>query len=712
LGTIGADENPKLATLQIINEKMDIPIVAMWWDHVWEIHILNSEMLQTCVRLNVVVDTSSFFSKVKRPEKYLPLWTPQDPRLFYDSKGERDIPISFIGRVSKIGRKEKIAALKKAGVGLYSTGGQKEHRIKYEKLASIYRRSKIVFNFSASPSGNPQIVGRVMETILSGAMLLEEDNHETQRLFVPMIDYVPWNGVDDLVEKARYYLEHDNERKTIAECGCNKANNNYSNVVFWKTVFSSIFPNQWESVPRLTSEPIIGKATVNLQNSREKADSERPLKKVYDEEAQISILIPTLNRSEFLIRALSYYGRNGFKGWICIGDSSNAQHSERIKSVVCALEDKLNIIYRYFPKPPYINDSMCLKELIEVAPTPYLVYSGDDDFLVPSSLAKCAAFLENHSEYIAAHGLRLAYKLRNRGKFGDLEHLSYVQQHIWESEKASERWLGYVRHAVSTQYYVHRKETWERMYRDIASIPNSYLGGEFLPCSLTSILGKVKQLECLATLFQIQDNNRPVGWFFDNTVHPDWYKSVKELKRRIVEALMQQDGEKEKVAKEIFDREFWHHIKSVLLSQYQKKFGAFPENHIDFGFNLSDYKQNIYELITHPNWHEFADSMRGSQIDTIAKQEGINAVDAQTVFEKKLWEHLVFLLHSHYDQKYKNEPINAQLGFPENNIQHYRDLLSLDSLLNPSSFFHKDFGPVFNVLTGMDGEKINSLYKL
>ena len=74
--------------------------------------------------------------------------------------------------------------------------------------------------------------------------------------------------------------------------------------------------------------------------------------KSQEESDQITILIPTLNRSNFLIRALSYYVKVGFKGWICIGDSSNVQHSERIKRVVYTLEDKLKIIYKYFPKPP------------------------------------------------------------------------------------------------------------------------------------------------------------------------------------------------------------------------------------------------------------------------------------------------------------------------------------------------------------------------
>jgi len=698
LGAIGRDENPKLATLQILSDKMGIPIVAMWWDHVWDIHILNAEMLRSCIRLNVVGDTSTFFSKVSHPEKYLLLWGPQAPRFFYDSKGERDIPISFVGRLSKKGRKEKIAALKEADIGFYHTGGQQEHPIPFEEVASICRRSKIIVNFSASPSGNPQVVARVMEATLSSAMLLEEDNPETRRLFDPMVDYVPYKGVDDLVEKARYYLEHEDERAAIAESGCQRATENYNNVVFWKTVFNRVFPNQWESVPRLASTSPISTATLKPKHVYRKAESKRPVVLVSEKEAEVSILIPTLNRSDFLIRALSYYGKVGFKGWICIGDSSDVQHSEKIKSIVHALEDKLNIIYTYFPKPPF-NIQMCFKKLVETAPTPYVVYSGDDDLLIPSSLARCAAFLEDHPEYIAAHGLRIAYKLRNGGEFGEIEHIHYVQQHIWESEKASERWVGYVRHAISTQYYVHRKEIWKRIYQNTASVPSFYLGAEFLPCSLTAILGKVKQLECLSTLFQIQDNIRSVGWFFDIAVHPDWSQSVQGLRHSIVEALMQQDGVNEKIAQEIFDREFWHHIKSVLTWQYQKKYGDLRPGEIAVSFNLTDSCQSVYTLITHPGWSDSIRAIRANGIKAIAQNNGVDIEKAPEIFERGLWFYLLLHLNKQYQGKYGVEQPANQADRGQNISRDYGNLLSLENLLNPESPFHKDFMPAYQIVT-------------
>ena len=416
---------------------------------------------------------------------------------------------------------------------------------------------------------------------------------------------------------------------------------------------------------------------------------------------QISILIPTLNRSDFVIRALSYYGKVGFKGYICIGDSSDAQHSERIKCIVNVLEDKLNIIYKYFPKPSY-DVQTCFKELIEIAPTSYLVFSGDDDLVVPSSLGQCAAFLEDHPAYSAAHGLRIAYKLKGGGEFGEIDHIHYSQQHIWESEEASERWAGYVRFAASTQYYVHRKETWRRMYRDISAVPTRYLGPEFLPCSLTAISGKVKQLECLATLFQMQDN-RPFSWdktsIYDLTVEQDWSKSVQGLRRSIVEALMQQDGVSEKIAQGTFDKEFWYHLKLFLGWQYQAKYGDLKPGEKLISFTLTHSFQSIYALLTEPNWSDSISRARAEYIKAIAKDHGIDYKKACRLLDRGLWFYLLVHLNKQYQEKYGFEEPANQAHRVQNISHDYGNLLSLKTLLNPGSPFYKDFMPAYRIVT-------------
>lgn len=292
----------------------------------------------------------------------------------------------------------------------------------------------------------------------------------------------------------------------------------------------------------------------------------------------ISILIPTLNRSDFLIRALYYYARVGFKGYICIGDSSNAQHVKKTKRAIQKLGDKIKIIYRNFPNPPYIHDGMVMKELIKLVPTSYAVYAGDDDFVIPNGLEKCIAFLDKHPEYSAAHGIRVVVCLKSSEAFGEIESAHYSSQPILEQETAAERWIGYMRKAVSTQYSVHRIKTWGRMYRNVASIPIRYFGPELLPCSMSSILGKIKGLDCLSVVFQ-KNENRYLNWgkqsMYNLITQKDWFVSFKTIRDCITEELIQQDDIDKKEAQEIFNRELWHHISSILQWQYRNKYREF-----------------------------------------------------------------------------------------------------------------------------------------
>lgn len=297
----------------------------------------------------------------------------------------------------------------------------------------------------------------------------------------------------------------------------------------------------------------------------------------------ISILIPTLNRSDFLIRALYYYAKVGFEGYICIGDSSNAQHVKKTKRAIQTLGDKIKIIYRHFPNPPYIHDGMVMKELIKLVPTSYAVYSGDDDFVIPNGLEKCIAFLDKHPEYSAAHGIRVVVCLNSSEAFGEIESAHYSSQPILEQDTATERWIGYMRKAVSTQYSVHRTDIWRRMYRDITLIPIRYFGPEILPCSMSSILGKIKGLDCLSVVFQ-KNENRCLNWdkqsIYDLITHPDWSASIQTMRNCIVEVLSEKDCISIKEAKQIFDREFWHHVMLILQKQYWEKYSEFNSREV------------------------------------------------------------------------------------------------------------------------------------
>ena len=234
--------NPKLETLRIIR-RMGIPIVTWWGDTVNPPIMEMADRLAAFVEHNVVVDSSTAYLRSKWRDRYLHLATPQDSRVFYNPGLDRDIGISFLGSTARgdySDRRAGLDALRAHGIAVYQSGGQREHRLSIEDYARIYMRSRIALNFSLASTG-PQVKGHVFEVTLCGAMLLESDNPETRRWFEPMVEYVPFAGEADLVEKARYYLEHHAERTAIAERGHQKARERYTGEKFWETLFARLF---------------------------------------------------------------------------------------------------------------------------------------------------------------------------------------------------------------------------------------------------------------------------------------------------------------------------------------------------------------------------------------------------------------------------------------------------------------------------------------
>ncbi len=238
-----SDYEPKWETINLIRRKIGIPIVTIWW----EVTDL-AESVLPFVDLNVVLH-SAYLQRTSHPEKYLLVWTPQDPRVYYNPNVDRYMGISFVGSIKKphySDRRSGIAALRSNGIEVYQSGGQKEHRLSVGEYARIFMRSKIALDFSLGPGGIQHAKGRIFEATLCGAMLLEDDNPQISMWFEPMVDYVPFTDEADLVEKAKYYLEHDSEREEIADRGHQKAMEKYSAGMFWRTIFGRVFGTEWQ----------------------------------------------------------------------------------------------------------------------------------------------------------------------------------------------------------------------------------------------------------------------------------------------------------------------------------------------------------------------------------------------------------------------------------------------------------------------------------
>jgi glycosyltransferase domain-containing protein len=171
---------------------------------------------------------------------------------------------------------------------------------------------------------------------------------------------------------------------------------------------------------------------------------------------KITLVVPTMNRSEFLLRLLHYYWDLRFPGWISIGDSSDVGHVERTRKAIKSLQGELRIQYEEYPG---LNFSACMKRLAESVSTPYAAYVSDDDFLVPRGLEQCVAFLETHPDYAAAHGIGILFRLDRSGAYGDVKCIIGLPRGQIEGETAVQRLSEHSRGSFFAPYSVRRAET-------------------------------------------------------------------------------------------------------------------------------------------------------------------------------------------------------------------------------------------------------------
>jgi spore maturation protein CgeB len=127
-----------------------------------------------------------------------------------------------------------------SNIKVHVGGGQREQPVPVKQYADMFKRSKIVLNFSRHAYGYYQHKGRVFEATLCGALLLESENPETEKWLIPMRDYVPFKDEADLVDKVTYFLAHESERQRIANNGCSKATEKYTGETFWRTILSRL----------------------------------------------------------------------------------------------------------------------------------------------------------------------------------------------------------------------------------------------------------------------------------------------------------------------------------------------------------------------------------------------------------------------------------------------------------------------------------------
>ncbi len=264
-------------------------------------------------------------------------------------------------------------------------------------------------------------------------------------------------------------------------------------------------------------------------------------------------MIPTLNRSDLVVRQLSYYAAVRGRVAVYIGDSSESRHSDHIAEAVRRIGDKVKIAHLKLPGDSGIE---ALRKLLHAVEEPYAVYAGDDDFLVPQTLDMCAEFLDTHPDYATAHGQAVLMGLDGHGQ---VEYASPYFQRPIDNESGADRLLNFFNRYFVVQFSVQHTAHFREDIDVVSTVPDRAFT-ELLSSSLAIIRGAARELDRVS-LVRVHHQNRDFlpdayDWITDSR----WRQSYEMFHRCLEQRIALEDGLSPDEAGRVVKEAFWAHL--------------------------------------------------------------------------------------------------------------------------------------------------------
>lgn len=123
-----------------------------------------------------------------------------------------------------------------------------------------------------------------------------------------------------------------------------------------------------------------------------------------------TLVIPTFNRSDLLLKLLRYYKKRSPTLKILILDSSSTDNADA--NIINVKLFGEGLVYKAFPQTTPM--SVKLRDGLKLVQTKYVSFCADDDLIFTEHINKAIIFLENHSDYVSAHGRYINFNNVNK----------------------------------------------------------------------------------------------------------------------------------------------------------------------------------------------------------------------------------------------------------------------------------------------------------
>ena len=287
---------------------------------------------------------------------------------------------------------------------------------------------------------------------------------------------------------------------------------------------------------------------------------------------EVSLIIPTMNRPKLLLRLISYYASLKFEGKILIGDSSNAEIFRETARALESYKGSLDIWHRHLPGR---SVAAAVLDMNEYLTTPYACLIPDDDFLVPRTLANCIQFLDSHPDYVAAHGVG-ALISSSMGDSESIDGAGFYPLTTSDEATASARLSKHLESYSVSLFSVYRSETWRRMFINTPtpseapqSCDKSFVD-ELLPCCLSVIYGKIKQIDGLYIVRQAHGDRYLLPTWFSWLTRVNWRPSYLYFRSHLAQALSIEDRIAISESENTVDRLFSIYLKRSIANKERR----------------------------------------------------------------------------------------------------------------------------------------------
>lgn len=148
--------------------------------------------------------------------------------------------MSFVGSL-RANRKQYLNEIKNRNLPITLFGLSWGKFASHEEMLKIFAGSRINLNFSMNyTNAKLAIKARIFEVCLAGGFLLTEYFPGIEDYFEIDKEIVCFRNAEEMVEKIKYYLNNDEERRAIAKAGWERATNEYSSFHIMHKIFQEI----------------------------------------------------------------------------------------------------------------------------------------------------------------------------------------------------------------------------------------------------------------------------------------------------------------------------------------------------------------------------------------------------------------------------------------------------------------------------------------